>query len=152
VKAIVVYDSAYGNTEQIARAIGEALDGDVRRTGEVRPEDLSAYDLIVVGSPTQGGRPTHAVTAFIDAIPVDRLKDRSVAAFDTRIPANERGFLLRAFMGVLGYAAPRIGDRLSRRGGRLAAPPEGFIVEDREGPLREGELQRARDWASRLLA
>ena len=49
---------------------------------------------------------------------------------------------------VLGYAAGRIANRLERKGGHLAAEPEGFIVEDSEGPLKKGELERAAIWAN----
>jgi len=56
-KASVVYDSVYGNTEKIARAIGGAIAGEVKvlRPGEVNSSDLASLDLLVVGSPTQRG-------------------------------------------------------------------------------------------------
>jgi hypothetical protein len=50
-----------------------------------------------------------------------------------------------------GYAAKRIANQLKRAGGSLIAPPEGFYVEDTEGPLKDGELERAANWAEGLL-
>ncbi|NCC64053.1 MAG: nitric oxide synthase, partial [Spirochaetia bacterium] len=52
-KALVVYDSAFGNTEKIAKIIGESLDSPVKRAVDVKAEDLQALDVLIVGSPTQ---------------------------------------------------------------------------------------------------
>jgi flavodoxin len=71
VKVLVVYDSLYGNTAQIARAVGEALAGkaEVRDVGATKPAEVLSFDLVIVGSPTQGGRATDAMRAFLDRIP-----------------------------------------------------------------------------------
>jgi flavodoxin len=57
-KALIVYDSLYGNTEQIAKAIGGGMGGEVKvvRVGEANPAELGSYDLLIVGSATQVGR------------------------------------------------------------------------------------------------
>jgi flavodoxin I len=55
-------------------------------------------------------------------------------------------------MKVIGYAAPKIAKSLIAKGGRQVAPPEGFIVLDKEGPLRDGELERAAAWARDVVA
>jgi hypothetical protein len=74
-----------------------------------------------------------------------------VAAFDTRIPMGDNvPGILRFFVRLFGYAAEPIADRLTRRGGTQAAPPEGFLVLDTQGPLKEGELERAAEWARHL--
>jgi flavodoxin len=59
-KTLIVYDSMYGHTERIARAIGDVMTGDVRvlRASEVSPSDVKSIDLLIVGSPTQGFRAT----------------------------------------------------------------------------------------------
>jgi hypothetical protein len=76
-----------------------------------------------------------------------------VAAFDTRFKADELDSSgLRFLVKTGGYAAKRIADRLKRAGGSLVVPPEGFYVEDTEGPLKPGELERAADWATRVAA
>jgi len=51
---------------------------------------------------------------------------------------------------LFGYAAEPIAKRLGRKGGELAVTPEGFLVEGTEGPLKEGELERAAAWAERI--
>ena len=148
-KTLIVYDSMYGNTEKIARAIGEAITGEVRvlRASEVSLSDVKSIDLLIVGSPTQGFRATKPVQVFIEEVPKDALRGMKVAAFDTRMPENDVGKGLRFIMKVGGYAAPRIAEVLKKKGGNLVVPPEGFLVKDKEGPLLEGELERAAIWA-----
>jgi flavodoxin len=148
-KTLVVYDSKYGNTEAVARVIGETLNcPQVRHAVAVEPTDLLGLDLLVVGSPTQGGRPTKAIQKLLDEIPAQRLNHTRIAAFDTRIPA--RGFFLRALIGLIGYAAPKIDAKLKARGGTRAVEPQGFLVTGTEGPLQDGELARAAQWARGL--
>ena len=155
VKALVVYDSAYGNTGKIAEAIAEALGPslDVRTVpvGEARSGELAFVDLVIIGSPTHGGGPTPLMQKFLNEIPKDALSDVGVAAFDTRFSANDKGIGLRVLMRIVGYAADYVGESLKRKGGYLLAPPEGFFVEDKEGPLKEGELERAGTWAKAIL-
>ncbi len=75
-----------------------------------------------------------------------------VAAFDTRLKADELDSAgLRFIVKTGGYAAKRIADRLKKAGGNLVAPPEGFYVQDTEGPMKPGELERAAQWAGRIL-
>ncbi len=154
-KALIVYDSVYGNTEKIARAIAGAItpsDGvKVLRAGEANPSELASIDLLIVGSPTHGGRPTPAIREFLSRIPANAVKNVGVTSFDTRFQAKDKGVGMRILLGVVGYAAGRITDSLKGKGGYLAPPPEGFIVEDNEGPLKQGELERAAGWAKGIL-
>jgi len=146
-KALIVYDSVYGNTEKIARAIAAALipPGEVKvlRPGELNPSDLQSLDLLIVGSPTQGGRATPAIQDFLNKIPEPAIKGLNVAAFDTRFSTK--------LVGIFGYAAGKIAETLKRKGGTLVLSPEPFFVKGRQGPLKEGELERAAVWAKRLL-
>lgn len=151
---LIIYDSFFGNTEQVARAIGDSLGspGDVRicRVGEVNPEELTGLELLIVGSPTRGFRPTPAIAEFLKSIPADCLKGVKVAAFDTRIEASDiPSPVLRTFVKIGGYAARPIADRLKKKGGELIASPEGFFVAGEKGPLKESELERAAGWVRR---
>ena len=153
-KSLVVYDSAYGNTATIGQAIAAALGSEVQ-AGMVGAEarfELGSLDLLVVGSPTQGGRPTAAIQAFLSTIPPNALQNTAVAAFDTRFAPQARGLGLRLLMRLIGFAAPRIARELQGKGGQLAVSPEGFIVTGKEGPLKSGEAERATAWAQLLLA
>jgi len=153
-KSLVVYDSVFGNTEQIAFAIRDGLDSEVEalRVGDARHDQLTGLDYLVVGSPTRAFNPTKAITSFLKGIPGGSLKGVKVAAFDTRIdPEDVDSKVLNFFVKFLGYAAKPIGDRLQSKGGALVVPPEGFFVNDTEGPLREGELERATAWTRQIL-
>ncbi|MBN1369472.1 MAG: flavodoxin family protein [Dehalococcoidaceae bacterium] len=154
-KALVVYDSVYSNTEKIANAIGKGLEASsevkVRKVNEVDPKYINEYDLVAVGSPTQAGRPLPSIKTFLEGIPADGLKGIKVASFDTGMPREGKGWFLKLVVKILGYAAPRIARSLESKGGTLTAPPEGFFVEDREGPLSDGEEDRAATWAKGLV-
>ena len=156
-KAMVVYDSVFGNTEKVAQAIGDALgapeDVSVLRVGEVKPEQLAGVQVLIVGSPTRAFSPTPATKAMLRALSAKALSDVKVAAFDTRISMEDTdsGFL-RTMVKVFGYAAKPIADRLKSKGGDLVLEPEGFYVQDSEGPLKEGELERAAAWAKQIMA
>ncbi len=144
-KILIVYDSQYGNTEKVAQAIGKGITGEVKvlRAGEVSPSDLDSVDLLIVGSPTHGGRATPAIRDFLDKIPDESLKGVRVAAFDTRITSK--------LVGIFGYAAGRIASSLKGKGGTLLASPEGFFVQKSEGPLKDGELERAAAWVKQIV-
>lgn len=142
-KVLVVYDSQYGNTEKIAVAIGDAIPGArVLHASEADPE-LESVDLLIVGSPTHGGRPMGAVQTFLRKAPASAIEGINVAAFDTRFASG--------FAKIFGYAAVRIANTLKGKGGSLLVDLEGFIVEATKGPLKEGELERAAGWAGEVL-
>ena len=135
-KTLVVYDSVHGNTEKIARAIGSAIEGEVQvlRAGDVDISALKTYDLVIVGAPTYGGRPTPAMLEFLAKVPAAAWQGKKVASFDTRIPAK--------WVKIFGYAAGKIAGRLKKMGATVLGS-EGFFVKGTEGPLVEGELERA---------
>jgi flavodoxin I len=144
-KILVVYDSVYGNTVQIARAIGRAITDNAKviHAGEASPLDLEGIDLLIVGAPTQAGRPTPAMQGFLKQVSKSTVRDMKVATFDTRVPVK--------WVGIFGYAAGRIAKDLQKKGGVLIKNPEPFFVEGTEGPLKEGELERAAAWAQDLI-
>jgi flavodoxin I len=152
-KALIVYDSFFGNTEQIARAIGRGLGApeqvEVLRVGGVTPDKLRGVELLVVGSPTRGFRPSEAATKFLNGLPAARLQGVKVAAFDTRVSVQDVNNRFLSFtVRFFGYAAEPISKKLVQKGGVQIVAPEGFIVKGTEGPLREGEVERASSWAA----
>ena len=120
-KALVVYDSVYGNTEKIAESIGGAITGDTKvlRAGEVTLSELESVDLLIVGAPTQGGRATPPVQDFLKKIPKSVIQGNNVAAFDTRISAK--------WVGIFGYAAGKIGKNLKEKGANLVVGCPGAL-------------------------
>jgi flavodoxin len=112
------------------------------RPREANPAELDSVDLLIVGSPTWGGKPTKEMREFLKKIPKNALKNIAVASFDTR----DNSMLTKVF----GKAAGRIADSLKNKGGILLVPPEGFVVKGLQGPLEEGELEHAANWAKEL--
>lgn len=152
---LVLYDSFFGNTEIVAKAIADGMRGEhvvtVRKVASNVPLELAGVDAFVFGSPTRGFRPTPAMQALLNSIPKRGLHSVGVAAFDTRIAVEDvKSPVLKGMVRVFGYAAAPMSKRLSKKGGRVLLPPEGFFVEDSKGPLREGEEERARLWGERL--
>jgi flavodoxin len=151
-KALVVYDSVFGNTEKIAMQIGKVFGPkkNIVRIRKVTPGLLEGINLLIVGSPTNGFCPTPGTSVFLRDL---QLKHIKVAAFDTRIDkAYVKKLFVKFFMKIWGYAAEPIAKMLVNAGGELVVPPEGFYVIGNAGPLRDGELARARKWAKQILA
>ena len=170
-KAVVVYESVYGNTHEVAEAVAEGLreagEVDVRAVGEAEPELVEAADILVVGGPTHihgmaskwslkaaaedakkhpevHQEPDGGVVLKEWLKQLPRTQQMSAAAFDTRLgkPAV-----------VTGAASKKIARLLRSHGFELVGKPESFIVESSPGtPLVPGELDRARAWGRRLAA
>jgi hypothetical protein len=165
-QAMVVYESYFGNTEQVARAIGDGLRKSFDRVDVVEvgsaPARVDDVDLVVVGGPThafgmsrentredarkralsRGIVPASAGIGVRDWI--QQVEGECAAAtFDTVVAMS---------WFPVGSAAKRASASLGRRGfGELPAP-EHFRVKDTEGPLVDGELERARVWGEELAA
>ncbi len=92
-KGMVLFDSVYGNTEKIARAIGEVLaqagDVQVLPVTALKAEQLTGLDLLVVGSPTQAFGPIQGTKDFLKSLSGKQLQGVKVAAFDTRMDVKE---------------------------------------------------------------
>lgn len=146
-KTLVVYDSVYGNTEIIARAIGDAIPGEVQvlRVGQVNAGDLKNVDLLIIGAPTHGAMPTEAVQDLVARVGPPAREGAKAATFDTRLTWK---FLER--WG--GFAAPKMADALVEKGWTLAGEPGGFFVKGlKKGPLKRGEAERAAAWTKALV-
>jgi hypothetical protein len=160
-KVLVVYESMFGNTQAIARAIAEGLEGH----HEVRLGEVSAISaaldpdvqLLVIGGPTHAfgmSRPstrdsaaqqatngvvsrTIGIREWLQGLPEGQAR---FATFDTRIRKPR----------LPGSAAARAARRLRRLGYRMATEPMTFYVHGTPGPLLDGELDRAKRWGKEL--
>lgn len=149
----IVYDSVFGNTATIAREMAQALKTDHAVTllavGEARNLAPDGIDLLIVGSPTRGFRPTPAIDELVGGIAAGH--GHRAAVFDTRLDAEEiHPAPLRWVIHAGGYAAQRIAQDLERSGFTIA-DSAGFLVTGTEGPLKAGEAERAREWALSLV-
>lgn len=162
-KALVVFESMWGNTAQVARAVAqglsEAYDVQVLQVGDA-PSDLTGVGLLVVGGPThafsmsrqstredavrKGAPPGHVQTGireWLDALPEPQ--HLAVATFDTRVAKVKH---------MPGSAARKAAKEVRRHHLGRVVGVESFFVDDMEGPLLPGELDRARSWGGSLFS
>lgn len=148
---LVIFDSVFGNTAEIAKAIGEALGAPVKKVDIITPDDLEGLKILFIGSPTRAFQPTPATMSFLKG-QKGQLNGVRAAAFDTRIRVeNTNSGFLKFMVGIFDYATPKLGKGLNKAGAEISLEAEGFIVLDSEGPLAEGELERAQAWAVKIL-
>lgn len=144
---LVVYFSKYGNTQKVAECIGAECEtkgnAQVLSLDDLAPADLQDVDLVIMGSPTHRMNLPEAAREKFDHLSKRVLKGTPVAAFDTSYKMN---WFLNRFT-----AAKKLAQKLRKLGGKRVVPPETFHVMQAEGPLYEGELERAKTWAGIIL-
>ncbi len=151
-KTIVIYDSVFGNTAKIADEMAKATGGALFKVTDICAEDLGGATHVLVGSPTRAFRPTPAVTAWLKRLPAGALKGIKAAAFDTRADVETvNSAMLKRFAKWFGYAAEKICSELKKKGADVQCDPTGFFVLESEGPLKDGELKHAAEWAERFI-
>jgi hypothetical protein len=161
-RSVVVYDSMFGNTDLVARAVVDGLaaygPAEVLSLRDA-PSHLDGVDLLVVGGPTHGHGLSNATSRHVSATQaaagalagsiglrewlagLDASPGTPAATFDTRF---------RKPTWLTGSAARSAAKHLRASGFRLVGEPESFFVAATEGPLAEGELDRARRWGRTL--
>jgi flavodoxin I len=144
--ALVITFSKFGHTRMLGQAIAECLNADGNAQSismdEIDITTLADADLVIMGSPTHKMNLPEAVRPVLDLLPKRSLRGVSIAAFDTSYRMNA---ILARFT-----AAKKLDRKLRKLGGKRIAPPETFFVAEREGPLEEGELERAQAWAVQI--
>ncbi|MBX9471663.1 flavodoxin family protein [Microcella sp.] len=162
-RAIVVYESLWGNTEQVARAIADGLEAIAPVelvSADAAPTQLEAYDLVVVGGPTHAfsmSRPSTRETA-VQTQNAPRVVERGIrewlddvtavfhpitaVTFDTKVESPR----------LPGSAAKAARHDLRARGFDVSISSETFRVHGYEGPLVDGELARAEQWGRTLAS
>ncbi|HET9858300.1 MAG TPA: flavodoxin domain-containing protein [Nocardioidaceae bacterium] len=163
-KALVVYESMFGNTEQVARAVatglGRHLDVELVAVANA-PDTVSDVDLVVVGGPTHAFSMTRQATR-VDAVSQGAshgTSETGLREWLATLPAGSRSLPVATFdtrvdkaRHLPGSAAKAAAKVVRRRGYLLAARPESFYVADVAGPLIEGELDRAAAWGETLTS
>ena len=159
-KAVVVYESHWGNTAAIARAIAEGLGpgSQALSTQEASGAALADVQLVVAGAPVLGFRlPSDTFLASIAKNPGNSparadFASPSLRSWLERLPAGSgrsAAFETRIWWSP-GGATGAIVAELERAGYRSLDKPQRFIVRGKYGPLRDGELERARQWGAEL--
>jgi flavodoxin len=140
--AIVIYDSQFGNTEQVAQVVARGLGsfGAARaaHVHETAVTQLRDVDLLVFGCPTQAWNAGSPMRVFVERLPGEVLRGPKIACFDTRLHVPRL---------MARFGAPQLEKHLKKMGIQVCAPSAGFYVVERKGPLQAGEIERATRWA-----
>jgi flavodoxin len=162
-KTLVVYESMFGNTEQIANAVaagfGESVDVQVAEVADAPTDPGPDVALIVAGGPTHAfsmsrentradaiskgapeGEREFGLREWMAALPSGQHAEK-IATFDTKIKS------MRHLPGSAAKSAAKIA---RRHGYESVARAESFYVDDLDGPLLDGEIDRARAWGRQL--
>ena len=141
-KALVIYDSNLGNTKLIAETIAAGLGEGTCSLSivNVKADDLMGVELLVVGSPIIGWKPTERMQQFLAGLKPGQLTGIKATTFDTRVK-----------LFIHGDAAKEMAKRLTELGAEIVVEPMPFYVRGKEGPLFEGELEKAKVWAKKLI-
>jgi flavodoxin len=139
-KAVVIYDSNFGNTKILAESIAKQIGAQIHSVNDITQNDLIGLDLLIVGSPINAWHPTAKITGFLSSLNPSSLSKVKAAAFDTRIK-----------IFISGNAAKKISRRLQEKGATIITEPRGFYVKDKEGPLSDGEIENAKQWAKDII-
>jgi flavodoxin len=140
-ETIVLYDSNFGNTKLIAEIVAHELGKDAKAVfiSDFNKKDLARIKLLIAGSPINGWKPSPRMGTFLDNLENDELQGIKAASFDTRID-----------LFIHGDATKKISAKLQAAGAKIISEPQAFFVKGKEGPLSDGELERAREWAKTI--
>jgi flavorubredoxin len=132
VKALIVYDSVYGNTKKVAGALATGLknngvDVELVKADAVKLDELGEVDLLCVGGPVHAWNVSKPVKELLKRLKsVDGLSGKKAFAFDTKLKSR-----------LAGSAGGKIERKLKNLGLTIAKPSESAIVKSKEGPLQE---------------
>ena len=150
-QVLIVYDSVFGNTKAVAEAVSKAFkepEVTLVKVSEASVSLVEKAEVLLVGSPTRAMSPMPSIIAWLKALDKDALKGKRTAVFDTRMDSEELDSKVYSFFeGLFGHAVESMEKALKRKGAKLVMRGEGFIVTASEGPLRDGETDRATEWA-----
>lgn len=135
-KAVVIYDSRFGNTEKIARALARGMEKqdvkvDCFKVDEVDVQKLVEYDFLAVGGPTHMLGMSEPMKEFLENLNTVDISGKKGFCFDTRNQSRFNRFDLNS-------AAKRIEKRMKKMKVKMIKPRKSATVEGREGPLEEG--------------
>jgi len=138
-KTLVIYDTNYGNTKKIAKSVASKLGKNTKTisVSDLKKKDLKGIELLVAGCPVIASSPTEKMSRFLASLKDNELKGVKAASFDTR---------MKLFFFT--DAAKKISKELTRAGAVIVARPQDFYVRKAEGPLRDGEMEKAAVWAA----
>jgi len=153
-KGIVIFDTSHGNTKKIAETIAETLkeseiEVDLFDVKEAKKLSTNDYNFLVLGSPTKFGTMSFAIKFFLGKIKSEEWMNKPFAAFDTENPENVEQSRLQ---NKEWSAAEKIATKLKEKNMKQLLPVLKALVLGQKGPLVEGEIDRAKNYAKELAA
>ena len=153
-KGIVIYDTSHGNTKKIAETITETLKAseievDLFDLKEVKKLSANDYNFLVLGSPTKFGTMSFAIKSFLGKVKSEEWMNKPFAAFDTENPENVEKARAE---NKEWSAAEKIALKLKEKNMKQLLPVLKALVLGLKGPLVEGEIDRAKNYAKELAA
>ena len=148
-KAIVVYESKYGNTKLVAETIIEGMnqipeiETILNEVNDVNLTEIDKFDIIIVGSPNHLGRATRGITKFINKLGELKLENKQTSVFDTYI-----GNWVQDFEKVVKKMEKQISEKVS--GMTLVAPGLSIKVDRTKGPITKGELPKCKEFGVKI--
>ena len=151
-KGIVIYDTSYGNTKEIAETIAETLKEaeiqvDILHVKKVKL-DGKDYDFIIIGSPTKWGTMSFTMKRFLGKIKSETWASKPFAAFDTELPDNIEKTETE---NKNWSAAEKIAEKLTDKNLKQMLPVLKAVVLEKKGPLKDGEIERTKDYTKELV-
>ena len=153
-KGIVIYDTSHGNTKRIAETIAETLKAsdlevDLFDVKDAKKLGMKEYNFLVLGSPTKFGTMSFAIKFFLGKVKSEDWMNKPFAAFDTENPENVEHSRLE---NKEWSAAEKIALKLKERNMKQMLPVLKALVSGQKGPLIEGEIDRAKNYAKELAS
>lgn len=145
-KAIIIYESKYGNTKLVAETIAEGMrqvaeiETVVSELKNVDQKTFAMFDAILIGSPNHVGGATMGIRRFIDKLGKLKLEGKYVVAFDTYM-GNQYEKTMRKMEQQLSKKAPGL---------KLISPGLSIMVKEMKGPISEGELPKCKDFGAKI--
>ena len=151
-KGIIIYDTSHGNTKKIAETITETLkaseiDVDLFDVKDAKKLSTNDYNFLVLGSPTKFGTMSFAIKFFLGKVKSEEWMNKPFAAFDTENPENVEQSRIQ---NKEWSAAEKIAIKLKEKNMKQLLPVLKALVLGQKGPLVEGEIDRAKDYATQL--
>jgi flavodoxin len=143
-KALVIYDSMFGNTEKVAKALAsgmreQGIEVDCVRANTVDVGTLEAYDMLVIGGPTHAFGLSETMKTFTRQIKESDVKNKKVFAFDTKFKSR-----------LAGSAGKGVEQRMKKNGMKVVKSHVSAIVLGKEGPLKEGTEEQFKQIGTEL--
>ena len=146
-KALIVYESKYGNTRLVAEKIAEGMRQaseigiELVELKDVNLDQVDEFDTILIGSPNHVGSPTRSIRKFIDELGKSEIKNKKGAVFDT--------YMAKDFEKAVKKMEKQIGAKVP--GLTLVSPGLSIRVDGMKGPVTHGELPKCEEFGVRIV-